>query len=64
MEDFGLFPSAPPLLLRMEISTSVKLAVEPVRLRPDCRRRCLSGKILLKSFGARSTDPNDERRKT
>ena len=28
MEDFGLSHSAPPLLLRMEISTSVSLAAK------------------------------------
>jgi len=47
MEDFGLFLSAPPLLLRMEINTSVNLAVKRIaragRFRFICRASLFSG---------------------
>jgi hypothetical protein len=47
MEDFVLFHSAPPLLLRMEISTSVRLAAKRFRLRPAQPNK----NFFLKSLG-------------
>jgi hypothetical protein len=57
MEDFGLFPSAPALLLRMEISTSVKSAAEPVRLRPELPTSLSAGKNSLEELWGQLNGP-------